>query len=137
MACFVNNFMQWLEYSLSFFVKKRDSAIAQIFYLSFTQWHKDCLGIFNFLAIEAQAHPLSISFRILYFLWMVFVLSFLFNVPAMFWGWSGFCFVLFFSFNALISNVYIFEFIGRKHSNVPLRPIFYTQGEWKVVRLSQ
>ena len=36
-----------------------------------------------------------------------------------------------FFFNASISNVYVFEFLGRKHSNFPLQLIFYALGNEK------
>ena len=47
------------------------------------------------------------------------------------WGGGGGGLFLFFFFNASISNVYVFEFLGRKHSNVPLQLIFYALGNEK------
>ena len=40
---------------------------------------------------------------------------------------------VFFFFNASISNGHLFEFLGRKHSNVFLKRVFYAPGEWKMV----
>ena len=76
---------------------------------------------------QKQELPLSISLRILYFSWMVLVLSFLFNDSAIFWRWSVLGF-----FNAWISNIHALEFVGCKHLSVPLKQIFHAQGEWKI-----
>ena len=56
--------------------------------------------------------------------------EFLFNESAIFWCWS-----VLGIFQCL--DVYLFKFLGSKHSNVLLKQIYYAQGEWKTVPLNE
>ena len=98
-----------------FVVEEFDSTVTEIFINLLRQ------SLFRDVVIvchRSTGSPLSISFKILYFSWMVLWVFSSTSPPCsdfeVFWVF----------FNASISNVYVFEFLGRKHSNVPLKRIF-------------